>query len=186
VKTRADINSTWGWEEFTPLMAASMNGRIDCVKLLIGNGADVNKQTTAQVFDTRGTYRDGNTIRGPVTSKLTPGVGDCALSLAISHGHANVVRYLLEHGATFPPRLYCWVVPDAKQGPALVRPPGSFGYVIFRGQDWTTIPAHARQTDNREIQRLIEEAGPRRSEPINDPAMDAVRKRLEERRKMEQ
>jgi ankyrin repeat protein len=207
VKEGGDINATWGSDEFTPLMAASMKGSLDCVKLLVEKGADLNKQTAEMVFDTSGLWRDGNgTIRGPLTSRYTPGVGDCALSLAIAYGRADVVRYLLEHGASFPDRLYCRVVHDPRFRPALVHPPVTAPMMMMRGQAWTTIPALAKQTDNREIQSLIAQRVSDRREIQNfieqqvgrkasqlppqrvysPQELEEIRKKLEQRRKDEE
>lgn len=73
----ADVNL-----RLSPLLAASINGHADVVRLLLDHGADVDQQvvTTATL-----------------TSTLTD--GSTALLLASRYGHANVVTLLLERKA---------------------------------------------------------------------------------------
>lgn len=61
--------------EYTGLQLAAMSGKLECVKVFIGHGADVNK------------------------SRECMGGDWSALSDAISHGQSEVAMYLLEHGA---------------------------------------------------------------------------------------
>lgn len=59
---------------FTPLMKACASGRLDCVKFLVENGADINM-------------------------RFSPGI--TALNDALIQGHYDIAIYLIEHGADF-------------------------------------------------------------------------------------
>jgi ankyrin repeat protein len=137
----------------TPLMWASVGGSLDCVKLLTEKGADINKQIAAWVpvrkesipapafhrmsvsgseGEAEYTDKNGSGVRAYVVR--TPGVGPCALSRAVVRERVEIVRYLLEKGATIPGRM-C---------------------IDF---EWTTMADLAKATGNAEIIALIERAG---------------------------
>ena len=71
----------------TPFTGAAMNGHLSTVKLLVERNVVKIDETTASYWANgyMGPFRDG---------------GDTALILAASEGHADVVKYLLDHGAS--------------------------------------------------------------------------------------
>jgi hypothetical protein len=132
IKPGMDINAG----RTTALMHACCSGSLECVQLLVAKGADINKRAGALVameketlnrgsssertgFAMRGvidpdgqvveswqqsTDANGNYVR--IHSKWVPEVGHCALSQAVVHKHAQIVKYLLERGATLPEKLW--------------------------------------------------------------------------------
>ncbi|CEG50154.1 Ankyrin [Plasmopara halstedii] len=68
----------------SPLLAASMNGHEDIVRLLLDNGADVNQQV----------------VTTATPSNCSPD-GSTALLLASQYGHTNVVNLLLQRNADY-------------------------------------------------------------------------------------
>ncbi|KAH7467027.1 Ankyrin-3 [Phytophthora ramorum] len=80
----ADVNV-----RLSPLLAASMNGHVNIVRLLLDHGAAVNQQ----VITIAGS--------GSSTSSVTSSEGSTALLLAARYGHDSVVTLLLERGADY-------------------------------------------------------------------------------------
>jgi ankyrin repeat protein len=88
----------------TALLTAVKVGSLDCVKLLVEAGADVNKRDGALMkVGSQGDYyyRVGDTGMWVWTANI----GHSPLSLAVDKGRADIVQYLLEHGATIPDRV---------------------------------------------------------------------------------
>ncbi|KAG7379159.1 Ankyrin repeat domain-containing protein 55 [Phytophthora pseudosyringae] len=79
----ADVNV-----RLSPLVAASMNGHVEIVRLLLDHGAAVNQQVVTTVCS------------GTSTSTVSSG-GSTALLLAARYGHASVVALLLQRDADY-------------------------------------------------------------------------------------
>ncbi|KAF5561659.1 ankyrin protein [Fusarium phyllophilum] len=105
------VNFEWGWAG-TPLKAAASGGRLDAVKLLLSKGADPNKQLQSKA--NRGqtvihaATEGGNT---QVLEAILDTVDDSSLEIrdraqrtplwyACVEGHEDMVKYLLERGAS--------------------------------------------------------------------------------------
>ncbi|SCO56029.1 related to ankyrin [Fusarium fujikuroi] len=105
------VNFEWGWAG-TPLKAAASGGRLDAVKLLLSKGADPNKQLQSKI--NRGqtvihaAAEGGNT---QVLEVILDAVDDSSLEIrdraqrtplwyACVEGHEDMVKYLLERGAS--------------------------------------------------------------------------------------
>jgi ankyrin repeat protein/energy-coupling factor transporter ATP-binding protein EcfA2 len=105
------VNFEWGWAG-TPLRAAASGGRLDAVKLLLGKGADPNNQLQSKI--NRGqtiihaAAEGGNT---QVLEAILEAVDDSSLEVrdraqrtplwyACLEGHEDMVKYLLEKGAS--------------------------------------------------------------------------------------
>ena len=76
VLLKAGANPNTAWKSVTLLHKAAEKGSLDCVKLLVEAGADVNA----------------------LTSERTP-----PIHLAKRNGHEDLARFLIEHGAGHPP-----------------------------------------------------------------------------------
>lgn len=81
------INSYCKRDRLTALYVACFYGDIDLVKILIINGADINKPAKLDAFETEGAYYFLKT--------KTP------LSIAIKEGHKEIAKLLLERDASF-------------------------------------------------------------------------------------
>ena len=78
IEQGADVNYEVTGDE-TPLINAAWSGHFDIVKLLVDNGADVNKSS-------RESYFFSSRLRTP-------------LKMAKLEGHTDIVNYLMEKGA---------------------------------------------------------------------------------------
>jgi ankyrin repeat protein len=109
VKLLIDAGSDVNSDDVTPLHDASINGRSDVIELLIDNGANVN------IVNTSGTYRTSLSLASrhgnlEAVKLLTSNGADInwtdgslpeksnALSTAITHGHWDMVKFLLRYG----------------------------------------------------------------------------------------
>ncbi|RKL24684.1 hypothetical protein BFJ68_g685 [Fusarium oxysporum] len=105
------VNFEWGWAG-TPLKAAASGGRLDAVKLLLSKGADPKNQLQSKI--NRGqtiihaAAEGGNT---QVLETILEAVDDSSLEIrdrarrtplwyACVEGHEDMVKYLLERGAS--------------------------------------------------------------------------------------
>ncbi|ENH75185.1 Ankyrin-1 [Fusarium oxysporum f. sp. cubense race 1] len=105
------VNFEWGWAG-TPLKAAASGGRLDAVKLLLSKGADPKNQLQSKI--NRGqtiihaAAEGGNT---QVLETILEAVDDLSLEIrdraqrtplwyACVEGHEDMVKYLLERGAS--------------------------------------------------------------------------------------
>ena len=107
---KADVNSSAGGGDETPLMAAAYNGCADVARMLVAAGADVNAKTTSG-FQTGATALSlGSTTRGnaeTIKVLLAAGAdvsardaeGEIALGLAARYGHLEIVEALVAAGA---------------------------------------------------------------------------------------
>ena len=77
-----------GWQGPTPLMLAAYSGQLDMVRFLLDHGADIHYRAT-YIWRVREVP-----LFGPV---IDTAIGASALHLAISQGHVEVLRLLLEH-----------------------------------------------------------------------------------------
>ncbi|KAF5585483.1 ankyrin protein [Fusarium pseudoanthophilum] len=105
------VNFEWGWAG-TPLKAAASGGRLDAVKLLLSKGADPNKQLQSKINKGQtiihAAAEGGNT---QVLEVILDAVDDSSLGIrdraqrtplwyACVEGHEDMVKYLLEQGAS--------------------------------------------------------------------------------------
>ncbi|KAF5666963.1 ankyrin protein [Fusarium denticulatum] len=105
------VNFEWGWAG-TPLKAAASGGRLDAVKLLLSKGADPNKQLQSKINKGQtiihAAAEGGNT---QVLEVILEAVDDSSLEIrdraqrtplwyACVEGHEDMVKYLLEQGAS--------------------------------------------------------------------------------------
>ncbi len=89
----------------TALMAAASGGYLTAVRLLIENGAEVNAQTTEKFVMSGGIYIHHNPGVHPIIPK-----GWSPLAGASYKGHADVIQYLIDHGADISIKDDVWLM----------------------------------------------------------------------------
>jgi uncharacterized protein len=102
----ADVNlrqhGTGSWEGLTPIMAAAGSDRTDLLRLLIEHGGNLNRRTGLDGTGPTALYWASTYGRiGPVSLLLAEGasIEPRDLQTAISEGHSEIARRLLEAGA---------------------------------------------------------------------------------------
>lgn len=101
----ADVNAVDRYRVTTPLIAASAKGFINIVKILIDNGANVNKYVTLGLTPLMSASGNGHldVVRLLVEKGAKPDFAikykETALMHASLKGHLPVVKYLIKRGA---------------------------------------------------------------------------------------